>query len=255
MSIVRHISKLVRRKVSEKLAEIYTNEVAQVISYNSSNNTVEVQPVVQRFRSTDANKLATFLAQPIKDVPVKQIGGGKLWITGPAAVGSYGALNFSDRCISQWKQNGGILPPKSARKFDVNDCWFSPGLTSLSEDDDNGFIQTGISEDRISLRTRSGQTEVSVFDDETVEVRNASGSVVIDISGNVTVNGGTDTAIAFSRMKTAFDTLKTELNAFVTIFNAHIHPTPSGPSSPTGTPASSASADMTSAESNTVEIP
>ncbi len=82
-----------------------------------------------------------------------------------------------------------------------------------------------------------------------------------DASGNITLNDGTDTAVAFSRLKTAFDTLKADYNTLVTAYNAHVHPfTGVGPGNPgttvvtasTGTPST---ADMSSAESETVAIP
>jgi hypothetical protein len=57
-------------------------------------------------------------------------------------------------------------------------------------DGDNGKIDGGIKTDRISLRTRTGDTEISVLHDETVMVQNTSGSVEITAAGDVKINGG-----------------------------------------------------------------
>jgi phage gp45-like len=81
--------------------------------------------------------------------------------------------------------------------------------------------------------------------------------------GQIVVNGGGGTAIEFARMKEAFDQLKSDFDNLVTAYNAHIHvttatvgatPTPGviAPTTSTGAPST---ADMTEAESGTVEVP
>jgi len=42
--------------------------------------------------------------------------------------------------------------------------------------------------------------------------------------GTCEIGGNADFMVRFNKLKTGFDLLKTELNAFVTIFNAHVHP-------------------------------
>jgi len=87
-------------------------------------------------------------------------------------------------------------------------------------------------------------------------------SVKCKADGTVVINDGSDTAVAFSRLKTAFDQLKTDFNNLVTFINGtspvgHIHTCPSGGGPTTAMVgagvASSASIDP--AESNTVKIP
>jgi hypothetical protein len=82
---------------------------------------------------------------------------------------------------------------------------------------------------------------VSVVDDNTVEI-----------------NGDTDFAVAYTDLKSAFDTMKTDLNAFITIFNAHVHPgVTAGPASTgvTVTPGTATTADMAGAKLDTVKVP
>jgi hypothetical protein len=88
-------------------------------------------------------------------------------------------------------------------------------------------------------------------------------NIYIKVDGSVEINFGTDSAIAFSRMKTAFDQLKTDFDALVSLYNAHIHittatvgagPTP-GVISPTTSTGSPSTADMTAAESPTIKVP
>ena len=69
-------------------------------------------------------------------------------------------------------------------------------------------------------------------------------------TGFIELNGTTDTAVAFTQMKAAFDTLKGELTALVTAFNAHKHTGSGG----TDTPGVPPFADMTSANVSTVKV-
>jgi len=75
-------------------------------------------------------------------------------------------------------------------------------------------------------------------------------SAITTITGSthVALNGNTNFAIKYNEMKVAFDTMRTELNNLITIFNAHVHSgvtTGPGSSAISPTPAIPATADMT----------
>lgn len=190
MSVIRGIQKMVRVYIARAIASLYTNEVAQVVAFDKLTLLASVQPCVTRFRSADAGKLTGLKLPIMNDVSLKIPGSGNMLMSVAPKVGSYGALHFSDRCIEQWVQDGGIAPPRSARKLSMNDCWFDPGLYPQAGDGDNGAIQGGIEDDRISLRTRTGNTEISVMENETVHIATANGTVDISAAGDITLNGG-----------------------------------------------------------------
>lgn len=190
MSISRTISKIVRRHIARFVAEVYTNEIAQVVEYNAADNLVTVRPVVTRFRSSDATKLGGLSLPVMADVSVKHPGSGKVLMTVAPEAGSYGSLHFSDRCIEQWVHDGGVGPPRSARKFDLNDCWFEPGLYHQKDEEDAGKLTVPVATDRISLRTRNGVAEVSVLTNGTININTAGGSITISTLGDITMNGG-----------------------------------------------------------------
>lgn len=80
-------------------------------------------------------------------------------------------------------------------------------------------------------------------------------SLIVKLTGttNVQLNGNTNFAVKYTELKTAFDLLRTEVNALITIFNAHTHPyvdTPVGASttSPSLTPGTPATADMSASQ-------
>lgn len=73
--------------------------------------------------------------------------------------------------------------------------------------------------------------------------------------GSIEIGGDSDNAIRYSEMKTAFDTLRDDLNNLINLYNAHIHPTPSGPSSPTVSLGTPSVADMTSSKIDEIKVP
>lgn len=89
----------------------------------------------------------------------------------------------------------------------------------------------------------------------------SDGNVVFDLimknDGTAEFGGSTDNMVRFSELKLAFDQLKTDHNSLVTAFNTHIHPTPSGPSSPPtpapGIPASSSTANVDGAKIDNIK--
>jgi hypothetical protein len=145
-------------------------------------------------RTEDPANMTTVEMPVLEDIPVQQFGSGKLLLSVPPAVDSYGTLFFSDRDLEAWLMAGGIVDPANMRKWDLSDAIFIPGLYPFVIDGDNGQIEEPIKTDRISMRTRSGLTEISVLSDEsiTINVNDDKASVVIDKDGNVTITTAGD---------------------------------------------------------------
>lgn len=195
LSIIKRVAVAVFNALKPTLR---THIIGQVVSYDAATNTAVVQPVLKIIRGTDANNTTTIQSAPLADVPVRQVGSGKVWCTVAPAVGSYGELHIADRAIDGWLSSGGIVEPTAPRTHDISDAVFEPSLTHLVDEGDNGKFSVGIATDRISLRTRSGDTEISVLDDETVEVNVNGGkaTVSIDTSGNVSVESQGEVSVA-----------------------------------------------------------
>jgi len=253
MTIASDISHLIRRHIAKAIAGLYTNEIAQVVAFDKATLLVSVQPCVTRFRSADAGKLTGIRVPILNDVSLKLPGSGQTFLSVSPQVGSYGALHFSDRCIEQWVQDGGIAPPRSARKLDLNDCWFDPGLYPQAADGDNGAIAGGIEDDRISLRTREGDAEISVVDNDTLHMTTNGADLAVSAAGDFVFNKGAGTAIEYARMKVAFDALLASFNAHIAAFTLHTHS--GGGSGAPVTPGVPSTADMTAAESDKIIIP
>jgi hypothetical protein len=84
------------------------------------------------------------------------------------------------------------------------------------------------------------------------------GTIYLRANGDAEINGDTDNMVRFTKLKEAFDKLKSDHNSLVTAFNTHLHPTASvGPPSPptpgAGIPAQPSSADISGAKIDNVK--
>lgn len=187
MGIERIITRLVRRIFKKELAKVHTCLIGQVVSYDGATNTCSVIPVQRRIRVNDPNNTTTIDLPQLDDVPVKQFGSGKLLFSVAPQVGTYGKLVISERSIEQWQLDGGIGDPASARRFDISDAIFEPGMYPVIEDGDNGLIVEPIQTDRIEMRTRSAVTSIAIKADETLEIKNEKCTIGIDVDGVISI--------------------------------------------------------------------
>jgi hypothetical protein len=288
--MIREIRMVVRAMFDSLIGRIRTHVPGQVVAYDAERNAVTVQPVIMVTRTEDPASADPRPLPQIEDIPVRQYGSGKLIITVPPAVGSYGTIHVVDREFHRWMEAGGVVAPGSARKFDLSDAVFEPGLYPNKADGDNGLIESGIQTDRISIRTRSGLTEISTLADESIYLNvndgaasitadkdggiqvsaegdvsvTSGGDVTVTADGKITTDGsetvlqaGSDWLVQYTALKSAFDTLKNDFNNFINVtYNLHMHPTAAlgAASVPTvvGTPTT---ADMSAAKTAKVRAP
>lgn len=215
MSYLSNLKSLISRIVDNWLYNVRTHLPAQVVSYDSTANTCSVQPCVKQLKFVDPDKTEVNLPQ-LDDVPVAQCGSGKLLLSVAPQVGSYGTIHVFDRSIAEWLESGGIVTPANIRRHSLSDALFVPDLYPLVEDGDNGLIATGLDTDRISLRTRTGSTKISVLDNESVEVKNENATVTIAVNGEITcdcpkfiVNSEADSAALASKVDSLFTQMDT----------------------------------------------
>lgn len=76
----------------------------------------------------------------------------------------------------------------------------------------------------IVIKTDSGEFRVQSLESGEVCIYSKFGQkILLDKNGEIVFNDGTDFATGFTDLKTGFDLLRTELNAFVTVYGAHVH--------------------------------
>lgn len=198
MMLDRLIRRIAEKVVNVALSKLNTHSIAQVIEYDPDENMCKVQNVTQSIRSDDPDNEEGVNRPVLGDVPVQQFGSGKVWLTVAPQVDAYGSMHTCDRSVERWKEEGGIITPNSTRKFCADDGIFSPGVVPLADDADNGKFPTAIEIDRISMRTRTGDTQVSVVSDESVVVKNANATITVDASGNVTIDPSASVTVTSS---------------------------------------------------------
>lgn len=91
------------------------------------------------------------------------------------------------------------------------------------------------------------------------ENRTIKASVRFKVDGTLVLNEGTDWAVQYTALKSAFDQLKSDLNTFISVFNAHVHTsacTAGGtPTLVSTTSGSTSSADMSNAKIEEIQVP
>jgi len=150
---------------------------AIVTAYDDKNR-VTVQPVINRkYKGKDSKPLPT-----IEDVPVMFPGSGGYWLTFPIEVGSWVMLVCSQRSIDSWKNSldGEPGDATTARRFSFSDAVAIPGLLPFSMALDVGA--------GLQLRNKSGSVKVKIMDD-TITITNGSGTITMDDTGKVDING------------------------------------------------------------------
>jgi len=187
MRFAKQIKRLVNAIVKAILADTHTNIPARVVSYDPVLNTCKIQLCFLRMRTDDPDNLEPIQSPQIDDVPVKQMGSGKLLLSVAPQVDSYGEFRVSERSMERWLNEGGAVLPASTRMHHLSDGVFDPGLYPFVVDGDNGKLQSPIATDRMSLRTRDGVGQVSMLDDGSVIITLASGKTV-------KIDAGTDAA-------------------------------------------------------------
>jgi hypothetical protein len=169
-----------------------TGTPAVVISFNETQNSVQVQPsLMGKQRDRDAKPLPELL-----DVPVSFYGAGDYVITHKPKAGDVCLLIASDRSLSRWKQAGGVIDPGERRRHNLTDSVAFFGLNHYAAAYQN--IQDGI-----DIRTRDGLTYLNLQADKIDATIGASKFVMQAGSQSLTLGGtpiytATPASVAFS---------------------------------------------------------
>lgn len=135
---------------------------ATVVSYNSADNTVDLQPAIQAVLKDNS-----FVSLPqIFDIPVLELGGKSLSVKIPLQEGDTGIVVFCDRDISLFKQEKKNTQPNTLRKHDLSDGIFIPMK----------FGNSGASSN-ISIESADGNTKLEITPNG------------IKVKGDITVEG------------------------------------------------------------------
>lgn len=161
---------------------VYTCVPGHVVSLldQGKDQWAQVQVGVQR---VDVNG-ASFDLKPIMNVPVLFLG-GEFAIEYQIDPGCEGMIYFSQRCVSGWKNTGGIAQNPLGRFHDLQDAFFIPGFRSLPN------VLPDFQNNGIRLRNKSATQFAWLKNDGSIFVENGAGHIRLGADGVVTINGVT----------------------------------------------------------------
>lgn len=106
--------------------EIHTALPARVIKFNTKDNTVQVELMINQLSKNGK----TLIIPPLDDVPVQFFRGGDFVITTPIRSGDEGLCVFAERCIDGWFESSNKNTPLDFRLHDYSDGFFLTGFSS-----------------------------------------------------------------------------------------------------------------------------
>lgn len=105
---------------------------ARVESFDASNATVDVQPLLKEEYTDESGDSVVESLPVVQSVPVMFPGAGNFRMTFPIEQGNTGLLIFTDRAMGQWLAKGGEVDPIDKSRHSLKDAVYIPGLNTLS---------------------------------------------------------------------------------------------------------------------------
>ena len=195
------LGQLVRKAIQASLANVRVAIPGTIVSFNSSKQTVSVQPTIKE--RVIANDKVTWQSLPLlPDVPLVMPRAGGFLLSLPVTPGDEVLVVFGDMCIDGWWQSGGVQKQVDRRRHDLSD----------------GFAILG---------TWSQPKKVSGYSTDSLQIRNDAGDTVIELQdGKVKITAGTSVEVDCSQIALSDEwgnLKKLVMETFELLFNTHTH--------------------------------
>ena len=125
-------AEVLRTAMDSHTADLHVAMPGRVESYDSTNQSVSVQPLIRRGYTGEDGERAVESLPVITGVPVVFPGTGGVSITWPVAAGDTVLLVFSESSIDKWLSRGGEVDPLDDRKHTLSDAIAIPGLRDFA---------------------------------------------------------------------------------------------------------------------------
>ena len=175
-------TELLRSAFINMMKGVCTSIPGHILTFNPETQLAQVQVGIVRVDINDA----TFEVGPIIETPV-YFPGGAFCVEYQIDPGCEGDILFSQRCIDGWVQSGGIAANPIGRFHNMQDAMFLPGFRSIPNALPN-FQNNGV-----RLRNRAGTQFAWLKNDNTIELANGAGSMLLKADGSFLINGLTIT--------------------------------------------------------------
>ena len=188
--------------------------------FDPATQLADIQPTIKIKQNGELKNMAI-----LSGVPVRFFKSNKFTFAFPLEKGDEVSLYFVERSIDTWLTHGGIQNPFDVRKHDLSDAYAVPVLYSQKK-------------------------AIASFPTTNLEIRANSGSAKIEVTPGTDLifNSGSDFAVQFSALQTAFDELKAK-------FNSHVHPGVTSGGASTGATATPSVADISLSKIDSIKVP
>ena len=217
--------------------EIFANmncvQIGKIKSYDVDTQSAEIEIQFNRRK----NETETSSYPVLVDCPVFVLQGGGAYLNFPIKEDDFCLMLFNDRDIDDWWVDNNVTVPSSLRKHSLSDgialVGLNPKNSALALDDEKvilnatGYNTEIVTDQTVLVKATDGEEngeEASVLLDASL------GEVLLSATGDVKINHGedkkiilnegTDFAVRFNELETAFNQLKDD-------FDAHDHLIPS----------------------------
>lgn len=176
---------IIKESIRNELANVWKTLPCEVVSYNSENVTVDVQPLIKIPVRQQDGSILTVNLPILLDVPVMFTCAGGFTITHPIQAGDECLVSFADRNIDLWWQSGGLQDPFDMRKHDLSDgfAFFRPQsqLNKISN----------ISTEHLEIRSDSNKCKIQLTPSGEINFfgNKATFNCPVEMTSTLTVSG------------------------------------------------------------------
>lgn len=174
-------TELTRRTFVEMMKDVGTSIPGHFLTFDPVTQLAQIQIGVQRI---DVNG-NTFEPSPLIECPVAFLGGSEYFIEHQIDPGDECLIVFSQRCITGWKNTGGVANNPIMRFHDFSDAAVLPGLRSqpnkITDHQNNG----------VRLRNKTGDKFIWLKNDGTAAITVDTLTVIanVELTGNINQDG------------------------------------------------------------------
>jgi hypothetical protein len=213
------LAQVMREAVEYRLRDLNTAMPAKITMYDSSKQTVDVQPLINSLQLTSEGEDLEETLPVMPDVPVMFPRNGEYFMTFPLKVGDVVLLIFNQRSIDKYTANtsGDPVNPEDFRLHDLSDAIALPGFFPFGESIKD------IDTSRMALGKDKGGMQIHI-DGSSVEIDNGGGTTVkfdgASVGATMTLGTGAVSAAIYEELQLWWDAQMTPL---LTAFGNHIH--------------------------------
>ena len=185
--------------VANRLAEINTQIIARVESYDSSTQRCSAQPLIKRGVIDEAGERSAELLPIVTEVPVRWPGAGSAYSdTIPLSKGDLVWLEFTQGSLDRWIGTGSRsepVDPEDDRRFALTDAVATPWATDPDVADGARVIKAP----ELRLGSKDASDAVQTTADGTTFM------LALDAAITAMTSGGDPAVSALSQLKTALE--------------------------------------------------